>query len=465
MRYILVVTLMALLLSCKPAQDLSKTKTLDNFAAGKTIADNQCKGTKSVVFPSSRIFVKDKPCTGKNAQDKLCQSVKSYLTAVPEEVQSAFASLGGSIIVRSDAAKICSQPFSDKKSGQFINNDEAKLIKSCFFYGNAKNAVKGQEAVLSIIHDADSKEIAFGGVRVFGYLFSQFLSRLDPVAKTNRSTPSFELMGSDTMQFSSLKNKVAHSFVNDVLTKKIYQLETLSPLLGDKENSVKAIAKIKENHSISKANIFEGVSFAKDSDVDVFGVKNVDQAREIRRIRFEDYIFAEAFDSFHCSDATRKVMNQQFADTEIVFTPANNAILALAKSIAASNTPSTKLSTEEVAPEQTDSLSVISVNAESAMNVVGGAEILALLKSLWPAFSGGVLSGGFGKSMVRANKVNNGADEGLFSSLADSLMSSCKGCGCNSICKGGCSGGCCCGSGGCQGCSGGCSCCPSAMAG
>ena len=135
-------------------------------------------------------------------------------------------------------------------------------------------------------------------------------------------------------------------------------------------------------------------------------------------------------------------MNQQFADTEIVFTPANNAILALAKSIAASNTPSTKLSSEEVAPEQTGSLNVISVNTESAMNVVGGKEILALLKSLWPAFSGGGSSGGFGKSMVRANKVNSGADEGLFSGLADSLMSSSKGCGCNSICKGGCSGGC-----------------------
>lgn len=444
--------------SCKNNGDTATTpgtdlKTLDNFAAGKNVRINECRGTEANTIPDSKIILNSKIFTGVDGAAKVAEYrgyVKEYLTSVPKDLQRAFNALDGEILITDKAAELCGKSFADTGSDQYIA-PERRTIESCFIYATNAEQTKSW---FTVIHAPDAKAIRHGGIRVFGSIYSQFIPRM--AANADKTSPrKFILQENETQEFSSYKHKISAKFLADLNSQGVYDLNNLKSLLGD---NVKATV---TNNLKRGVDPLDGLVVKYGSDAPVTDAAKLNLIRK----RFDDFVFAEAFDSFRCSGKTVAVMKEEFPATYAEYVALDRNILAAAKAVADQ--------LEATSGSTALALAGDSGNAPAAANLQGAGDLLSMLAPLLS----GIGAQGSRPTTTDANGTTvqsgpSGPSAGqvisqipfsqlfqMFNNTGATLAS----CGCqggNCSCSGGCSGGCSCSSGGgCSCASGGCSCC------
>lgn len=441
--------------ACKPAS-ISEQKTLDNFAAQGLVSVNSCSGTQGVrPALAERIIINKTSCaqiSASSAEKKYCDDVKAYLTAVPVEVQDAFIAMGGSINVRPDSSALCTDIMSNESSPQFAPAAERQKIDSCFMFTQGKAGTKDAgKSVLAIVHSMNSENIRHNGVRLFGFLYAQFVPRLnESVDNSGKKTFAFDAKLPIGSSFETYKSDLARNFFADVLKQEKaggkVKVSNLAPLIGQ-SGAEQVIA----NLNAGKVDVFEGLTFAYSAQENVSAT-----SRQLRLQRVKDFIFAEAFDSLVCSDKTRSVANRDFKKTSDFF---------------ASLLPVIKERSRMLASSQAAAPNLASVATKSAKSSGGTKLSLAgeeqyLLQMLMAAFQNAGAAGGLGGatgasglqglfSAMDPTKSGAGLDS-LLSGDGGGLFSSCPNCNCSSGNCSGCSGGSCqsCANGSCGSCAG-----------
>lgn len=446
--------------SCKNNSETTTTagadlKTLDNFAAGKNVRINECKGTEANLVPESRIVLNSKIFQGSDGAAKVAEYkgyVKEYLTSVPKDLQRAFNALDGEILITDKAAELCGKSFSDSNSSQYVA-PERRAIESCFIYATNADQTKSW---FTVVHAPDAKAIRHGGIRVFGSIYAQFIPRL--AANADKSSPrKFILQENETLEFSNYKQRISAKFLSDLNSRGVYDLNNLKSLLGD---NVKATVSVNLKKG---ADPLEGLVVKYGSEAPVTDAAKL----AVIRKRFDDFVFAEAFDSFRCSGKTAAVMKDEFPATHAEYVTLDRNILAAAKAVA------DQLESTVVG----GSLALSTERGDTAPSAnLQGQGMGDLLSMLAPLLSG---IGAQGNRPTTTDANGTVVDSGSSGPSAGQIISqipfsqlfqafnntgaSLAGCGCqggNCSCSGGCCGGCSCSSGGgCSCASGGCSCC------
>jgi hypothetical protein len=167
-----------LLLSCQEGghgpgdstSDESDAKSLDNFAAGSQLTQNQC-GTEKAHGVDRAAYLGALPLAAKLTvagtipsaeKGPLRQAALTALSALPNSIQVQFTQLPtAKIIVTNKHAELCKKPEkASESSGCYIaEEDEGKLISLVLVLAN------------------DVKEIRHGALRHFGYLYADIFSR------------------------------------------------------------------------------------------------------------------------------------------------------------------------------------------------------------------------------------------------------------------------------------------------
>jgi hypothetical protein len=444
---------------CKvSSENTSQQKTLDNFAAGRTVRVNECKGSETVILSNDRIKFSGAQFSGadgEKSKETHRAAVRDYMSALPREIQQTFINFGGQVLITERAAELCARPFSETGSPQFVAQGREQL-ESCFIYAKDPSASGAQsQAIFTIVHKPDVKAIRHGGVRVFGFLYAQFFPRLQrsPAGSAIPYTFNNKLL-SDDSGFRGYKSRIAASFLTDMVDKGTYDLANLAPLLGDGAAGV-----ITENVRSGSADPLKNVTWRRKGESTLTLAE-----QDIRRDRFMDFVFAEAFDSMRCSSASVAVMKAEFPKTHREFVAVDQAIIMLSQKLAESVNPASASAGER-------SFSLAGGGSATGAGLSTN-NLASLLNLLFPALAGasgtsgasggpGVLGQG-GDSLqapqgVDLSQLQN--MQGMFGNLFQDLQQGgCVGGTCN--CDGGCAGGCCgnAAGGGCTTCSGGCVC-------
>lgn len=425
-----------LLLSCKqPISGHSDEKTLDNFAAQTMVSRNSCSGAEPVNQGlMNRTKINEASCAG--SSDPLCQSVSAYLSAVPRDVQAAFDAMGGSISIRSDAVQICQAQLNDRTSPQFTSNASAQQIDACYVYVN--DTVQ-RKSILTFVMPPDAGAIRYQGVRLFGFFFAQFV----PYTTGNRAQ-GFQFVPQQNQQqgLLDLKSSLANAFLTDLANiqkqnpQGMMSLSNMNAMLGENAHQ-----KVINNLEGQRAPL-EGLSFASS------GESLTPDQMTLRKLRFMDFVFAESFDSQHCSQETR-AKSAQFALTMNSYRNIDAAILARARDMAnGGNAMALAKGTPASA-------------SKSALSLNSNMENLVILKLLMASLQGIPAAGpnpqAFSNTtplripknsgvVVKNNAPNKPSDSGV---AIGNLCQSCSGSNCS------CPSGSCSAQGGCSSCSGG----------
>jgi len=288
----------------------SETKTLDNFAAGTTVYQNACVGSNSVSISEDRIRFDPKLNLAGTERTAMRTAVKDYFSSIPPNMQKVFVEWGGEVLITPDANSLCTKLFSDKSSDQYVHKGR-ESTESCYIYaeGNSKS-----RAIFTIIHAPDLKAIRHGGVRMFGYMFSQFFPRLVKNEDAGATT-KYRVAREPSVMMSTFKLNLAESFLRDLVRGKRYDIANLDTFLGTGGG-----AAVKRNIDAG-LDPFSNLTWAFDGEG---SVKN--GPRQMRQARFEDFVFAEAFDSFRCSSSSVAKMKTEFPETYAEFSRADKTI-------------------------------------------------------------------------------------------------------------------------------------------
>ena len=325
-----------LLVGCKAGpQNESEVKTLDNFAAGRTVSINRCEGgtDNSALLARWDRRINLSPALKRTldpaAQDKYRSQVHSYIKTVPLQVQKAFLDFGGEIVLSAEAKKLCSARMADPQGNQYAA-EARRQLEGCYLYtqGDQDTELEDQDlfAVFHQINPADVAEgfdenqkiIAHGGVRIFGLMYAQLFSKIAPNKAADGRKYQFDVY--DSLKVSSAKRHLANSFLVDVVKGQDFDLKTLEPLLG--ANSAADLTRVIKSASAEdlKAIDFLGeYSFGDDGAL-------TKGARELALMRFEDFVFGESFDSYHCSKATLATMIRSFPRSKDAYIQAKEAV-------------------------------------------------------------------------------------------------------------------------------------------
>lgn len=288
----------------------SGTQSLDNFArAGEAVLhNNSCQGSYKLI---DDLFSPDVDMVNIHIQDNnqraVVQSrVESALRAVPTEIQVAFFGLGGIIEVTPQAHAICAQNL-DEKQKQRMSEGGSK-IKGCWkhqtdYLESADGTFTEDQRVVMYI-DSDEGSIEHALVRTFGYVLSQVLVKLD------HDVAGGQLVHvQDDPHFSSAKEQMTLAFLKDVAASSgKYTLANYIDMIGSDAISADELTRRS-------------------------GWDRLRAEKPAAASSFMDYVFAETFDSFYCSAATRKIMDEDFAGTAAAFAPVSEAIDALSSDL------------------------------------------------------------------------------------------------------------------------------------
>lgn len=377
-------TISALAFSCSPKKS-SKTsiQSLDNLANGSSKhVTNMCKwepsGQLAKVAPKLLPQWEGRITIGldvdgsisKAHKEKYIAKVQQYLGAVPEEMQKAFLKLGGEIQLTGQAVKECNREYAAQNSSQFVREGK-DLAETCLIYSNGlAGAPTEGKAVMVILHQiniadmnvnnkertsndsswiADKNEVRImhSGVRSFGMAFSQFFSKLSlkdrsAIASANPSAvpmfdqvAKYDLMDKDTTAMIMLKSQLANRFLLDVARNKKFDLVNLEPLLG--AGSAKQILSSlpsgfeKETLSPEKVdslNLIYKASYLFKGEASISAAE-----KEKRMLQFQDFVMGEGLDSILCSDATRKVLTDDFVYSQVLVSELKAAIIMLSSKL------------------------------------------------------------------------------------------------------------------------------------
>lgn len=319
-------SLVAASLGCQPAsteKEGAKVAALEDLAGNTSVdGDNACTGTNTVKIHDANIAIEGVDVAGKAAA---LTAVHSYLTAIPIDVQDAFVKLNGRILITDKAPTLCASGSDNPQTPGYVGG--ARHIQGCFIF---KKSAAGKD-VFTIVHSPDPAGIAHSGVRIFGFLWAQFYTRLTAGAG---SSGKYSLKNQEAPSAARAKFHLANRFLRDVASSTKFGLTSLEPLLG---SGAAAIITGNVIGKVETADAFDGVTFAYADDPTAWTNAQKDSARSLRRQRFVDYVYADAFDSLHCNAATQKTIREDFEKTYAAFLPIDATIAAMAKAINSGN--------------------------------------------------------------------------------------------------------------------------------
>lgn len=277
---------------CKPAgQGSSAVKTLDNFAAGNRVTTNACIGPKEVLKMPPVSAMNDEienkriiwDTSGNKQQISL--ALQNAFSAVPPSIQTQFLATQGQFVVSKMANALCTERKKEflKDSGRStaeLNSLQEGLssVKACYLYAMPEEAsiILGRNIAAPsffVVMADDPSEIQHNLVRVFGYMNAQISSRMYVKGDFTSADSSYAFAEQENPDFSAKRKKVADAFLED-------------------------LKKLGKHASFSR--------YETDSDL-------------VARSYFEDFVYAEAFDSYFCSANTLKAMGRDFPMTLSAF--------------------------------------------------------------------------------------------------------------------------------------------------
>lgn len=257
--------------SCKPAASTgSETKSLDNFtrAPSQAVTVNDCG--LDMEARKQPLSVNDKKVLDRieAPTPALQMQAVGALTAVPKPLVTMFYLVSGKIRVVADADAVCKGTTLNAAEKRFAGEGQQSL-DGCWI----KNGDQ-----LEVIVKADKTAIHHSMVRLFGYVYTQFVAGNIENAKVS----------------ADQKKKIA-----DALTRLSRQRKNIGDaLLAD-------LAK-RGGATVAKFNQFA----ASDAE------------------HFDNFSTSEAIDSYYCSKATRKIFASDFPETYRVFTSSNASLQA-----------------------------------------------------------------------------------------------------------------------------------------
>lgn len=145
---------------CKPSSDLSRSKSLDNFTSKdpSKLTYNSCSGRYLAQVPRSSL----------RGDSEQVDAIKTALTAVPLELQTAFfQDLKGSISVVKDIAGLCGASSADSAS--------ADSLLACWRGSDAGISIfvkEGETAALT------ERNIKHSTVRMMGYVLTDVILKI-----------------------------------------------------------------------------------------------------------------------------------------------------------------------------------------------------------------------------------------------------------------------------------------------
>ncbi len=184
--------------SCKQANQVSSSKSLDNFTSrpGSQLTFNSCSGSFTPIAPDGRLVGNTSDVT----------SIKVALSAVPSELQAAFFSdLKGSINVVKDISRSCG--FSQ------ASEQRPDALLACWRGGEGGIAV-----FIKAEDDAKLTErnIKHSVVRMLGYVLT------DVILKVKRSGDDAEM--AENPALAAVKKDVADALTSDAQKSKDYRI-------------------------------------------------------------------------------------------------------------------------------------------------------------------------------------------------------------------------------------------------
>jgi len=297
-RVIIIATAAGLIGSCLPP-GASKTKSIDNFAAGKRIRTNVCAGNPALASDAGlrellqevdrRITDNDSDAAIKS---KNKNAIRDAFSALPPFAQSQFLALGGQILLTKDANRLCSASALNGAQQLKRTQEELKIlregfsdVKACFIFANPSEleaeGIKSKTQLHLLIIANEPAEISHNFVRSFGYMNAQLSARMAVTGDFTTSDTESVLTSNYNPKFEAVRKEIAGAFLAD--------------LVGRPE--AKRLAYF--------------AAMAPNSP---------------GRIVFEEYVYAEAFDSYFCNQYaqgeknTLKVMAREFPKTLESFT-------------------------------------------------------------------------------------------------------------------------------------------------
>jgi hypothetical protein len=269
--------------------DSSDVKTLDNFArkSAAPVTNHLCSGGNEVIsgLKESGDAISIDPTLSASMRSDLSHAMDTALSAVPTNLQLLFVGLGGKIVVGKNTDANCRGRITSDAARTFASEGQT-AIKSCWdvdegllakrlelvqnYQGDGTEqdpaaASEASKAPITIYVNADAKDVRHATVRIFSYILSQVL-----VTIADSGNGSITL-GASNDAFTSAKVDLANALLADVKRNSKYDL-----------------------------SLFRRIAQP--------------DSRE-----FQDYVFAEAFDSWYCNAETRSLMASDFSTSHGIF--------------------------------------------------------------------------------------------------------------------------------------------------
>jgi hypothetical protein len=254
------------ILACKQKND-SSVQSLDNFAGGSAV--HQCSGTFTNNAPYMKYVL------GGSSSSR--SAVEQALSALPAEVKDKvfFGGAKVSISLTSDVTAACL----GSRVAEAYGNQPNKPFLSCH------KPIEGNFIIFSSDAPAQIKQ---GLVRAIAYYLTEVDTRLAQSGGRTLLKPV------DSPELSFEKDVLALSFLSDVAHNKNFSSKVFEGML------LPSVLRATNDAQRSKA---------------WFSLAGPDA---IARQLFSSYVFAEAMDSFYCSDSSRQAVVSNFPKTATI---------------------------------------------------------------------------------------------------------------------------------------------------
>ena len=287
-------------------------KTLDNLAAEKRITTNACIGPESVL-PNQAAQAMNEEIESKRIiwdttapKEPMRLALSKAFSAIPPALQAQFLATQGRFIVSSNANKLCT----DRKA-EYLNDakqnaaelaalrEGLKSVEACYLFAMPEEASQiltnatDKPAFFVILSD-DAIQIQSNLVRVFGYLNSQISTVMVVEGDFTDGQNKYRFSEKQNPEFAESRKNLTDAFLQDL---------------------------------------------RKQGKYDSFKKYESSVASKAERRYFEDFVYAEAFDSFFCNAETLKNMGRDFDLTLRAFIPTLGQKNALALNTPDRNAP------------------------------------------------------------------------------------------------------------------------------
>lgn len=293
-----ILTVIALT-NCKPANKGAQLKTLEDMASGGDLTEVQCSGDLSKAsqlqagekdidsFPLYA-FIEFRSKVTPDQEKSIRAALKGALTAIPADLQNILIWLKTTIVVTGDLSVCPSDLYGDRVA---MASSGLNKAKGCHVVTRSEQDGKRKVDKVEILVQPDEQAILHSFVKLVGYVFSTFVSH----AYLLDDKSSFDVFNSDSDALVNYKEKLARSYLSDLYTSRaIFPVESVEGFLGNGAGAI--IDEVMKAGKDLPSDIFNKFTYrlaqdASDPSNDIM---------KLRHLRFLDFVFANAFDSYHC---------------------------------------------------------------------------------------------------------------------------------------------------------------------